>query len=215
MGTGPHPALNYWNRSHSSRLVRGARVFSLDERAAEPPPGSVAVASRPAGRAARRSRTPDHRIRLRDGDSLREPGLRRRIVDEARDEQGSKNSGCADYTIKRLHGGFLQKNRCRSTRQRHGRRKAIYPLDCDALLSRGLLEALIVVRRPRVDGHVLCADAGVGVQPGTITIHVTPKRSAAMPKRGEKNVLPSGICTAPPSARAANTRSASAASFAA
>jgi hypothetical protein len=51
----------------------------------------------------------DDRTRLRDGDSFREPGLRRRIVDEACDEQGSKDSGCADYTIKRLHGGFLPK----------------------------------------------------------------------------------------------------------
>ena len=40
----------------------------------------------------------------------------------------------------------------------------------------------------------------------TITIHETPKRSATIPKRGEKNVLVSGICTCPPSASAANRR---------
>ena len=45
-----------------------------------------------------------------------------------------------------------------------------------------------------------------------MTIHPTPKRSATMPKRGEKKVLVSGICTWPPSASAANSRSASASS---
>ena len=44
----------------------------------------------------------------------------------------------------------------------------------------------------------------------TMTIHVTPKRSATMPKRGENKVLVSGICTCPPSASALNRRSASA-----
>ena len=47
-----------------------------------------------------------------------------------------------------------------------------------------------------------------------ITIQPMPKRSATMPKRGEKNVLPSGICTCPPSASALNMRSASASSLA-
>ena len=47
-----------------------------------------------------------------------------------------------------------------------------------------------------------------------MTIHDTPKRSATMPKRGEKNVLFIGICTCPPSTSAANSRCASA-SFAA
>ena len=42
-------------------------------------------------------------------------------------------------------------------------------------------------------------------------IHDTPKRSATMPKRSAKNVSLSGICTWPPSARAANRFSASAA----
>ena len=46
----------------------------------------------------------------------------------------------------------------------------------------------------------------------TTIIHDTPKRSATMPKREEKKVLVSGICTCPPSARAANSRSASASS---
>ena len=36
------------------------------------------------------------------------------------------------------------------------------------------------------------------------TIHDTPKRSATMPKRGEKNVFVSGICTCPPLASALN-----------
>ena len=44
----------------------------------------------------------------------------------------------------------------------------------------------------------------------TTTIHDTPKRSATMPKREEKKVLVNGICTCPPSASAANNRSASA-----
>src|ERR1700730_7716105 len=43
-----------------------------------------------------------------------------------------------------------------------------------------------------------------------MTIHDTPKRSATIPKRGEKKVLVSGICTCPPSASALNRRSASA-----
>ncbi len=43
-----------------------------------------------------------------------------------------------------------------------------------------------------------------------MTIHDTPKRSATMPKRGEKKVLPSGICTCPPLPSAANNLSASA-----
>ena len=43
-----------------------------------------------------------------------------------------------------------------------------------------------------------------------MTIHDTPKRSATMPKREEKNVLFNGICTCPPSASLANNRSASA-----
>src|SRR5262249_23441287 len=34
-------------------------------------------------------------------------------------------------------------------------------------------------------------------------IHDTPKRSATIPKRGEKKVLANGICICPPSARAA------------
>ena len=42
-----------------------------------------------------------------------------------------------------------------------------------------------------------------------MTIHDTPKRSATMPKRGEKKVLFIGICTCPPSPSAANSRSAS------
>ena len=47
-------------------------------------------------------------------------------------------------------------------------------------------------------------------QTATMTIHDTPNRSVAMPKRGEKKVLVNGICTCPPLANAANTRSASA-----
>src|SRR5262247_2702327 len=48
-----------------------------------------------------------------------------------------------------------------------------------------------------------------GAQASTMIIQPTPKRSATMPKRLAKNVLPSGIRTSPPSASAANTRSAS------
>ena len=62
--------------------------------------------------------------------------------------------------------------------------------------------------------RLLClqrVDQLVGV---VTTIQDTPKRSATMPKRGEKKVFPIGICTCPPSARAANSRSASAASAA-
>ena len=42
-------------------------------------------------------------------------------------------------------------------------------------------------------------------------IHETSKRSATMPKRGEKKVLVNGICTCPPSASTAKKRSASSA----
>src|SRR5204863_5397012 len=45
----------------------------------------------------------------------------------------------------------------------------------------------------------------------TSTIHDTPKRSASMPKRCEKKVWARGRRTWPPSARALNARSASAA----
>jgi hypothetical protein len=51
--------------------------------------------------------------------------------------------------------------------------------------------------------------AGTGPQGTTESIHNTPKRSATMPKREAKKVLVNGICTCPPSARAANSRSAS------
>lgn len=43
-----------------------------------------------------------------------------------------------------------------------------------------------------------------------MTIHDTPKRSATMPKDEAKNVLPSGICTWPPSLSALKRRLASA-----
>src|SRR5436309_12811538 len=48
----------------------------------------------------------------------------------------------------------------------------------------------------------------------TMTIQPTPNRSATMPKRLAKTVLPSGMRTSPPSARALNMRSASASSLA-
>ena len=48
----------------------------------------------------------------------------------------------------------------------------------------------------------------------TVTIQPTPKRSVTMPKHGDQNVLPRGICTCPPSASASNVRPASAASTA-
>src|SRR5215472_12820594 len=47
-------------------------------------------------------------------------------------------------------------------------------------------------------------------QASTMIIQPTPKRSATMPKRLAKNVVPSGMRTSPRSASAANTRSASA-----
>src|SRR5687767_13876744 len=53
-----------------------------------------------------------------------------------------------------------------------------------------------------------------GISWGTMTIQCTPKRSATMPKQGEKKVLVSGITTFPPSARALNHLSASASSLA-
>ena len=40
---------------------------------------------------------------------------------------------------------------------------------------------------------------------GTLSCHDTPKRSVTMPKQGEKKVLPSGIETLPPPARAVPT----------
>ena len=42
-----------------------------------------------------------------------------------------------------------------------------------------------------------------------MTIQDTPKRSATIPNAVAKNVLPSGICTCPPSESARNLRSAS------
>src|SRR4051794_17521416 len=47
----------------------------------------------------------------------------------------------------------------------------------------------------------------------TITIQPTPNLSDSTPNLGEKNVLPSGISTLPPSLRAANSRSTSASLF--
>lgn len=44
----------------------------------------------------------------------------------------------------------------------------------------------------------------------TKTIQDTPNLSATMPKRAEKNVFASGICTCPPSANAWKALSASA-----
>src|SRR5262249_2345636 len=52
--------------------------------------------------------------------------------------------------------------------------------------------------------------SSAAAQASTMIIQPTPKRSATMPKRLAKNVLPSGIRTSPRSASAANTRSASA-----
>jgi D-galactarolactone cycloisomerase len=48
-----------------------------------------------------------------------------------------------------------------------------------------------------------------GGSPGTLTIQPTPKRSVSIPKHGDQKVLPSGICTCPPSASAAKMRPAS------
>jgi hypothetical protein len=49
---------------------------------------------------------------------------------------------------------------------------------------------------------------GVAQLAGVVTIiHQTPKRSATIPKRGEKNVLPIGICTCPPSPSTLKRRS--------
>src|SRR5262249_48523182 len=62
------------------------------------------------------------------------------------------------------------------------------------------LQGLCEHRRPRLFYRGGC----------TITIQPTPKRSATMPKRGEKNVLVSGTCTLPPSPSALKARSASA-----
>src|SRR5262249_34665512 len=47
----------------------------------------------------------------------------------------------------------------------------------------------------------------------TLTIQQTPNRSSTMPKRGDQNVLASGIVTWPPSESAANTLSATSTSF--
>src|SRR5690349_17020790 len=56
----------------------------------------------------------------------------------------------------------------------------------------------------------------ISCQPcATRTIQFTPNLSATMPNRGEKKVLPSGIRTSPPWARAENFLSASASSLAA
>src|SRR5947208_591991 len=66
--------------------------------------------------------------------------------------------------------------------------------------------------------HLVCSCFGEVVllqffdEADTRTIHDTPKRSATMPKSGEKKVLVKGICTCPPSPSAANNRRASASS---
>ena len=57
---------------------------------------------------------------------------------------------------------------------------------------------------------LLSGDRSGAGQASTYTIHDTPKRSATMPKLGEKNVLANGIFTCPPSLRAPKSRSASA-----
>jgi len=49
---------------------------------------------------------------------------------------------------------------------------------------------------------------GTGTHGTTVTIYDTPKRSATMPKRGTKQVVVNGMCTCPPSARAAQSYSA-------
>jgi hypothetical protein len=48
----------------------------------------------------------------------------------------------------------------------------------------------------------------------TTIIHETPNRSATIPKRDEKNVLVSGICSCPPVPSAVKNRSASPSSLA-
>src|SRR5262249_23606463 len=59
-------------------------------------------------------------------------------------------------------------------------------------------------------GGLRAAQAAFAGGCSTTTIQLMPNLSASMPKRGEKKVLPSGMCTCPPSASAANSRSASA-----
>ena len=54
----------------------------------------------------------------------------------------------------------------------------------------------------------------MGSDDSVTIIQSTPKRSAVIPNRGEKNVGESGIGTSPPSARALKRRSASCSSFA-
>ena len=73
-------------------------------------------------------------------------------------------------------------------------------------------------RRPAAARHKERALQWSGLrrlQGWTITIQETPKRSATIPNRGEKNVFPIGMCAVPPSESAEKTRSASVASFAA
>src|SRR5262245_52239695 len=74
-----------------------------------------------------------------------------------------------------------------------------------ALLSFGFTQRLFIMINQQ---HVLHA-ASLNYD-ATLTIHPTPKRSLTIPKRDDQKVFVSGICTCPPSARAANFRSASA-----
>src|SRR5262249_44474338 len=72
-------------------------------------------------------------------------------------------------------------------------------------------------RYHKVFGHCgpLLTARGVGPHLGsTMIIQFTPNLSATIPKRGEKNVLVSGIVTFPPFDSALNKRSASASSLA-
>src|SRR5215213_6729529 len=68
-------------------------------------------------------------------------------------------------------------------------------------------------RRAETAPPCLRGEHGVRIYFGATTIiHDTPKRSATMPKAGEKNVRVIGICTCPPSASFENSRPASASS---
>src|SRR5262245_42315776 len=132
-------------------------------------------------------------------------------VSEAAD-RGSRLRICST-----LHGHARQQS-CDSDKRPWSRSFLVnigFELLCRPLVS------LKFTKRPRhVASDSSMAGSGIGrasyyaaacaLCSNTPTIQHRPNLSVTMPKRGEKNVLPSGICTWPPLARASNNRLASA-----
>src|SRR5258706_5236057 len=90
-------------------------------------------------------------------------------------------------------------------------KKAIDFLRSDTGKLTNICAAIVCSNQISIRRHDL-GKAPALVHAARLIIQPTPKRSVSIPKRGDQNVLASGICTCPPSASAANIRSAWAAS---